>query len=306
MTNRRSFLAAGSLALLASGVRPLSAGTCTSVPAKRRPDGVYTLGKVPFKLGMAGFTYHKFNIDQTLEALQKLEVHYLCIKDFHLPIKSTQAEIDAFKQKCADHGVTGYAVGPIYMDIAKMDLVKEAFDYAARIGVKTIVGVPFENRMVDGKKVRYESRALCEKLSALCDEYGVNYAIHNHGPDIPYLFPNAESIMAVVKDLGPRMGMCLDIGHQFRDDKDPATAIRNYHSRLFDLHLKNVSDNSKKGRAEPLSRGRIDLVEVVRALCDVNYTGCCSLEFERNFTDNYAEIAECIGYFRGLMDSVRS
>ncbi len=44
----------------------------------------------------------------------------------------------------------------------------------------------------------------------------------------------------------------------------------------------------------------------MKALCDVGYSGCCSLEYERNFSDNYAEIAECIGYFRGLMDSVRS
>ena len=306
MMNRRSFFGVSSLALLAAGCQTPCGGKCESVAAKRRPDGVYTLGKVPFKLGMAGFTYHKFNIDQTLAALKKLEVHYLCIKDFHLPIKSTQAEVDAFKRKCADHGVTGYAVGPIYMDAANMDFVKEAFDYAARIGVKTIVGVPFEKREIGGKSVRHESRTLCEKLSGICDEYKINYAIHNHGPDIPYLFPNAESIMAMVKDLSPRMGMCLDIGHQFRDNKDPAAAIRNFHSRIFDLHLKNVSDNSKAGRAEPLPRGRIDLVEVVRALCDVGYAGCCSLEFERNFTDNYAEVAECIGYFRGLMDSVRA
>ncbi len=301
MMNRRSFLGAGSLALLAAGCQ-----SAAPVLARRRPDGLYTLGKVPFKLGMAGYTYHKMTLDKTLEALQKLDVHYLCIKDFHLPIKSTQAEIDAFKRKCSDFDVVGYGVGPIYMDAAKPDFVKEAFDYAARIGVKTVVGVPFEMREIEGKKVRHESRALCETLSGLCDEYKVNYAIHNHGPDIPYLFPNAESIWAVVKDLGPRMGMCLDIGHQFRDNRDPATAIRQYSSRLFDLHLKNVSDNSKKGSAQPLPRGKIDLEEVVKALCDVGYSGCCSLEYERNFSDNYAEIAECIGYFRGLMDSVRS
>ena len=39
----------------------------------------------PFHLGMAGFTFRHFDIDQTLDFMQKLDVHYLCIKDFHLP-----------------------------------------------------------------------------------------------------------------------------------------------------------------------------------------------------------------------------
>ena len=77
MLNRRSFVGMGSLAMLASG--------CQSAPATCRAGR----GKVKFRLGMAGYTYHKFTLDQTLDALQKLDVRYLCIKDFHLPMKST-------------------------------------------------------------------------------------------------------------------------------------------------------------------------------------------------------------------------
>ncbi len=305
MLSRRSFIAAGSLAVLGSGCSTCK--TCAReeiVPAKPRTDGAYTLGNVKFKLGIAGYTYHRFNLDQTLDALRKLDVHYLCVKDFHLPISSTPSQIAEFKTKCADAGVTGYAVGPIYMEEGKRDAVKKAFDYAKELGVKTVVCVPYEWREINGKRERYESRSLCEYLSGLCKEYDMNCAIHNHGPDIPYLFPVAESIWNMVKDLDKRMGMCFDIGHQFRDNRDPVAAIYKYHSRIFDVHLKNVSDNSRKGGAMPLPRGKMNLVEVVRALRAVDYSGCCALEYERNFADNYAEIAECIGYFRGLMDSV--
>ncbi len=305
MLSRRSFIAASSLAALGSGCA--TSKTCCNeeiVPAKPRTDGAYTLGNVKFKLAVAGFTYYKFNLDDTLAALKKLDVHYLCVKDFHLPLSSTAQQIAEFKKKCADAGVTGYAVGPIYMEEGKRDAAKKAFDYAKALGVKTVVSVPFEMREVKGKKVRYESRSLCEYLSGLCKEYDMNCAIHNHGPDIPYLFPIAESIWNMVKDLDPRMGMCFDIGHQFRDNRDPVAAIYKYHSRIFDIHLKNVSDNSRKGGARQLPRGKMNLVDVVRALKAVDYSGCCALEYERNFTDNYAEIAECVGYFRGLMDSV--
>ncbi|MBR2749061.1 MAG: hypothetical protein IKD97_04190, partial [Firmicutes bacterium] len=87
---------------------------------------------------------------------------------------------------------------------------KKAFDYAAAIGVKTVVAVPTEEKEieVDGKKkkVRFHSRARCEYLAGLCKEYDMRIAIHNHGPDIPYCFPTGESAFNMVKDLDPLYG----------------------------------------------------------------------------------------------------
>ena len=94
----------------------------------------------PFHLGMAGYTFVNFDLDTTLKTLERLDIHYLCIKDFHLPLNSTDEQIRAFHDKCAAHKVTGYAVGPIYMK--SEEEIDRAFDYAKRVGVKLIVGVP--------------------------------------------------------------------------------------------------------------------------------------------------------------------
>ena len=89
---------------------------------------------------MAGYTFAKFDLDKALETLKKMDVHYLCIKDFHLPLNSTEEQIAAFQKKLSDAGVTGYAVGPIYMKSeAEID---KAFEYAKKVGVKLIIGVP--------------------------------------------------------------------------------------------------------------------------------------------------------------------
>ena len=298
MMDRRSFLGLGALAMLAAG--------CQTTGAKCASTGCCKKGKVPFKLGVAGYTYNKFSIDETLAFLEKLDVHYLCIKNFHLPFDSTPAQIAEFKKKCADHGVTGYGVGPIYM--ASNEEAKKAFDYAAAIGVKTVVAVPTEEREieVDGKKkkVRFHSRARCEYLAGLCKEYDMRLAIHNHGPDIPYCFPTGESAFNMVKDLDARMGLCLDIGHDFRAGQNPAESIRKYGSRIYDMHVKNVKFDPKKNIAVPMPRGDMDMGEVVKALVEVNYTGCCSLEYERDFKDNLAGVAESVGYFKGLIKAV--
>ena len=292
MIDRRSFLGLGAIALCAAGSKAIAAAPCSASKT--------SCGKVKFKFGMAGFSCHRLSLDETLKLMQKLDLHYLCIKDFHLPIKSTQAEIDAFKQKCADFGVTGYGVGPIYM--ATNDECKRAFDYAKAIGVKTVVAVPNEQK---GKK-RVHSRARCEYLSGLCAEYDMKVAIHNHGPDMPDCYPTGESSFNMVKDLDPRMGLCLDIGHDYRAKANPADSIRRFHTRLFDMHVKNILLQPKY-HAVPMPRGEMDLWEVVKALVEVGYTGCCSLEYEsfpgKGVKPGIKEldVAECVGYFKALM-----
>ena len=108
------------------------AASC-SVRAGQTAETPAPCGKVRFRLGMAGYTYHKFKLDETLEALERFGVHDLCVKDFHLPLTATAEEIATFRAKCADHGVTPYGVGPIYMQ--GEDEAKRAFDYAAALGV---------------------------------------------------------------------------------------------------------------------------------------------------------------------------
>ena len=51
---------------------------------------------VPFRLGVAGYTFHKKNVDQTIEAMKELDLHSFCVKDSHLKLDCTQEEADAF------------------------------------------------------------------------------------------------------------------------------------------------------------------------------------------------------------------
>lgn len=241
-----------------------------------------------FKVGMAGFTFLKFDIDKTLETLKRTDVHYLCIKDFHLPLTSSDEEIAAFHAKLKASDVTGYAVGPIYMKTEEE--VDRAFAYAKRVGVKLVVGVP-----------NYE---LLPHVDKKVKEYGFNYAIHLHGPDIK-LYPDADDVWENVKNLDPRIGMCLDIGHNTRNGKDPVADLKKYHSRVFDVHIKDVTGPTKLGYTVEIGRGIIDFPAFVRMLREVGYTGVCSLEYEKDMENPFMGIAESIGYFRGVIETTK-
>ena len=282
MTTRRTFLKNAGSSVALAGMTPAVASVAASEPNKVAGDDL-------FKLGMAGFSFVNFNLDQSLEMMRKVDVHYLCIKDFHLPYNSTAEQITAFHEKLKQSGVTGYAVGPIYMKTEQE--IDNGFDYAKRVGVKLIVGVPNEELLpyVD-KKVK---------------EHDIRYAIHIHGPDIK-LWPNATSVINAVKNLDARVGLCFDMGHDARYGDDPIADLEKYTKRIFDIHLKNVTAASKEGKACELGRGVIDIPAFVNMLRKIKYDGSCSLEYEKDMKDPLAGIAESVGYFRGVCDATKS
>ncbi|MDR3247066.1 MAG: sugar phosphate isomerase/epimerase [Prevotellaceae bacterium] len=242
-----------------------------------------------FKVSMAGYSFVKFNLEQSLKMMKRMDLHYLCIKDFHLPLKSTDEEIAAFHAKLKESNVTGYGVGPIYMNTeAEID---NGFAYAKRVGVNLIVGVP-----------KHELLPYVEKK---VKEYDFKYAIHLHGPDMPDKYPDADDVWSYVKDLDPRMGICLDVGHDTRNGKDPVADLKKYQARVFDVHIKNVTAASKAGRTCEMGRGIIDIPAFVRMLRKVKYSGACSLEFEKDMDDPLAGLAESIGYFKGVIDATK-
>lgn len=244
-------------------------------------------GSDDFQLGVAGFSYRKFNLEQTLKYLQSMDVHYFSVKDWWLPLNSTKEQMDAFKAKCAEYGVEGYILGPIYMKSeAEVD---RAFDYAARYGSEVFIGVP-----------TYE---LIDYVIKKVAETGIRVAIHTHGPD-GQPFPNIYKIVELVKDPKLGVGCCMDLGHSIRMGEDVCKDIVKYKDWIYDIHIKDETEASKQGKTWEIGRGVIDFKPIIKALRKINYTGKISMEFEKNANDPHPGVAESIGYLRGMMDAM--
>ena len=264
--------------------------------------------KLPYSLGMARYTMWNTPFDRALDITEALECRYMSLIEGSIARDASDAEIAAYKARLAKRGITVDTLGPVYYDDEKT--IEDAFAFAKRYGMKMISVVPFEKRKVDGKETRVESDAMLDVLERLVRKYDIKAGIHNHGPDIPYLFPTGEKSWNMVKDLDARMGLCLDMGHDFRAKANPADSIRRFHTRIYDMHIKNVKFDPVKNRAMPMPRGDMNMWEIVNALVDMGYDNCCSLEYE-SFPPKGEkpgikadEVAESIGYFKGLMKAI--
>jgi inosose dehydratase len=280
---RRQFFKKAGTGLLAAGILP-SLGVRELYGDIASPE---TTKEDLFRFGVAGWTFNKFKLEPSLDMMERVDMHYLCIKSFHLPLDSNAEQIAEFHAKLKAKGVTGYAVGPISMNTeAEAD---QAFEYCKRVGTKLIVGVP--------------EHALLPYIDKKVREYGYHYAIHNHGYE-DKLYPTLESIYDRVKNLDSRIGMCHDIGYSMQMGIDPAEVTIKYGSRIFDIHVKDITSATADGKDCEVGRGVIDFAAFIKALRTIKYSGMCSLEFEKDATDPLPGLAESVGYFKGVWKTV--
>ncbi|TKJ39495.1 MAG: xylose isomerase [Planctomycetes bacterium B3_Pla] len=279
--DRRQFLQ-----LAGAGAVVSLTGARSSLGQNRRSSGRRPR-KPQFQLGLASYTLRKFDLDQTLAMTRRLDLKYICFKDFHLALDSTPAQIEAVVAKVKEAGLTLYGGGVIGMK--NEDQVHQAFDYAKAAGMKVIVASPAPQMlpMID-EKVR---------------QYDIKVAIHNHGPGDKH-FPTPSAIYKQVKDLDKRIGICHDIGHTKRFGADPLAETEKYADRLHDMHIKDVSAANENGKGVEIGRGVIDIPKFIRILVKIKYDGIVSFEYEKDADDPMAGLAESVGYIRGVMAAV--
>jgi L-ribulose-5-phosphate 3-epimerase UlaE len=279
MSNRRKFLQQTLLGTTGAAILPLI-GSANSTNLSMATEAA------PLNIGIAGYTFAKFSIEQSIAMMKRINILNLSLKDIHLPVNSTDAQIASAIAKYKEGGINIYTVGVIYMKTK--EAVDAAFAYAKKVGVTMIVGVP--------------SYDLIEYSEQKVKEYDIKLAIHNHGPE-DALYPAPSDVYNRIKNLDARMGMCIDIGHSLRAGTLPENAIKLYKDRLFDIHIKDINAAAKDGKAIEMGRGVINIKEVIQSLRKIKYAGYCSIEFEKDMTDPLPGIAESIGYFKGVMNS---
>ena len=281
MSSRRDFVKVAGASALATtiGIAPIKAN---NIIAKSEPT---------YSLGIAGYTFNPFrkDMDKAIEILKAINIKSVTLKDFYLPYNSTQQQSDEVINKLKSAGVEVYGLGVIYLK-TEQD-VDNAFRYAQMAGVKMIVISP-----------TYELVPAVEKKAI---EYKIRAVIHNHGPE-DKLFPDIDTIYERIKNMDSLMGICLDIGHSFRCKHDPAEMLMKFKDRVYDMHIKDVEGQEEKAESVVMGRGKMNFVRIVKALNQSGYSGICSVEYEvpQSPVDFGYGIAESVGYFRGVINSI--
>ncbi len=247
--------------------------------------------EIKFTLGLASYSTREFDLSQTIAMTKRAGLKYLCLKDMHLQLDSSTEKCKAAADECKTSGITLYGGGVVYMNDAKQ--VENAFRYAKDCGMTTLVGVP--------------KPELLPLVDEKVKETGIFVAVHNHGPG-DKVYGTPEIAMDNIGKYDNRIGLCIDAGHTARIGGDVVKSIHDFKDRIFDVHFKDETEKSPKGKTCICGRGVLDLPAYLAALVDVGYDKVVAFEYEAEGKDPLPGIMESVGYVRGvlrMMGSVR-
>ena len=284
--SRRGFVRLGASA---AALSPLS-GLISSTGARAADAG--NKASDPWKglkVGIASYSFNKLPLDACIQGVRRVDVPYVSIKDAHLPLKSSAEQRKAVAQKFRDAGITPLSCGVITLPDSESD-IRNAFEYARDAGIPTIVCKP--------------TRQSLPVLDRLVKEFDLKVAIHNHGPE-DKTWPSPYDAWEAIQPFDERIGVCIDVGHTARCGVDPSEAIRRCASRLYDLHIKDISALEGKSQPVEVGRGVLDIRKMLVTLLDVNYRHHVGLEYEKDLKEPMPGVAESIGYIRGTLAMLR-
>src|SRR5271168_2979260 len=253
--SRRTFVRTGALAAAAYA-------TSSSLPAVAQSHDAPT----PVHLGLCSYTFRNFDRAQLIGYMKQLNVFALNVKDVkdHLPMDPTE-EAKALDDYHAA-GIQLHAAGAIYFPKDEDDDIRSKFEYCKRAGIKVIVaGDP--------------TPEILPRIEKFVKEYDIRIAIHNHGPE-DKLWHSPLDVLKAVKNFDPRIGCCIDVGHTVRTGTDVVQAIHEVGARLFNVHMKDITNFQSKESQVPVGEGIMPLKKIFEALSSIKYMGFVDLEYE--------------------------
>jgi len=280
--SRRSFLQSSTIAAASAALISPLPTQAQAIPASGKPS--------PVRLGLASYTFRNFTRAQLLGFMKQLNLTDLNCKDVkdHLPMDPA-LEAAALADYAAA-GIKLHAAGAIYFPKNDEADIRSKFEYVKRAGIGVIVaGDPTPESL--------------KWIERFVKEYDIRIAIHNHGPEDKF-FPSPFDVLKVVKDMDPRIGCCIDVGHAARAGTNLVEAIHATGSRLYDMHVKDLTSFSSKESQVPVGEGILPFREMFEALIKIDYKGFVDLEYEIHADDPMPGVIESFAFMRGVLDGM--
>jgi sugar phosphate isomerase/epimerase len=242
---------------------------------------------VPVKLGLASYTFRNFSRAQMIGYMKQVYVTALNAKDVkdHLPMQPAPEAAALADYTAAGIGV--HAAGAIYFPKDDDDDIRSKFDYCKRAGIGVIVaGDP--------------DPAALPRIEKFVKQYDIKFAIHNHGPE-DKIWRSPLDVLKAVALMDARMGCCIDVGHTVRAGTDVVEAIHKAGPRLFNMHMKDLTDFTDKDSQVAVGEGRMPVRDIFEALTLTHYAGFVDLEYEVHEDDPMPGVTSSFAYMRGVL-----
>jgi sugar phosphate isomerase/epimerase len=281
MLSRREFVRTAGMVTAA-----VAASNGSLASGQEKPSGKAS----PIRLGLASYTFRNFSRAQMIGFMKQLNLSALNAKDVkdHLPADAQQEAAAVGEYAAA--GIQLHAAGAIYFLKDEDDDIRAKFEYCKRAGIGIIVaGDPAPGTL--------------PRIERFVKDYDIRIAIHNHGPE-DKLWRSPLDVLKAVKGMDPRIGCCIDVGHAARAGTDVVQAIHEAGSRLFNIHMKDLTNVESKESQVAVGDGILPVRKMFEALIATKYQGFVDLEYEVHPDDPMPGVISSFAYMRGVLEGL--
>jgi sugar phosphate isomerase/epimerase len=279
VVSRRDFVRSAALVTAAFTVSSGVSASAPNLPVANEASQIH--------LGLASYTFRNFSRAQMIGFMKQLNVFALNAKDVkdHLPMDPDQESAALVEYTAA--GIKLHAAGAIYFSKDEDADIRAKFEYCKRAGIGVIVaGDPAPQTL--------------PRIEKFAKEYDIRIAIHNHGPE-DKLWPSPLDVLRAVKYMDPRVGCCIDVGHTVRAGTDAVQAIHEVGPRLFNVHMKDLTNFESKESQVAVGDGIMPVRKMFEALVATKYKGFVDLEYEIHPDDPMPGVISSFAYMRGIL-----
>ena len=255
-------------------------------PGKGAPNAE----KLGWRLGCEAWTFHLFPLFEAIDKTASLGLHYFetgagwaltkqC-PNVTFGENAPAAVVSEVKKKLADSGLKMLGYWPIALP-KEIGQSRKAFEFAKGMGAEVILGEPEEDAL--------------DTLEKLCDEYGMNLAIHNHAN--PSHYWNPDIILKVCQGRSKRIGACADTGHWMRSGLNPVECLKKLEGRIVSFHFKDVNQAGADAHDVPWGTGVCDVKGMLTEVYRQGIKPPFMVEYEYHWKTSLPEIAQSVAYF---------
>lgn len=268
--------------------------SCGGSQQQRSDQPGKTAAIMPWKTGVALFSFHRHPFATALEMADSANVEYVEGFSFYkmgggfgdqtmgaLDQPGRNKLKDMLKEK-------DIAMSSMYVDGAKnAEDWKQFFELGRDLTLQYLVCEPPKEHW--------------DLIDSLAGVYNIPIAIHEHARGISaYWHP--DSVLAAIQGR-KHIGACADLGHWARSGLDPVACLRQLEGHILGVHLKDVDElNNVKAKDVNPGEGVIDFPAVVAELKRQGFSGVMHVECEHNLDHNLPEVQRALRYITDLME----
>jgi len=225
------------------------------------------------QIGVQSYTYRSFTVDKMIASMQSIGLSSVELWDGHLnPGKATEADFKAIKKKFDDSGIKVSAYCVNFPVDSKPDYLDRGFNGALLLGTNVMTA-----------SVR---KSIVPTLDDYCQKYKIKLGLHNHWfgdkwfhGDKTQEFESPDDWGNAMKSASKYLSINLDVGHFYAAGYDPVAFIRQHHSRIVSLHIKD-RDKDAEHTNRRFGLGSTPISESLKLVKQLKWPYAANIEYE--------------------------